>query len=563
MKNLEMLGKYRIVGELGRGAMGVVYEAFDTQIERTVAIKTIIKSSIHANEAVEVFSRFRSEARAAGRLSHAKIISIYEYGENDDMAYIVMELVRGRELSEYFDHGKLVSLGEGVHIAIQLLDALDYLHAHGVVHRDIKPANIMITEDSQVKIADFGIAKIDSSGHTQVGVVLGTPTYMAPEQFLGCEVDNRADLYAAGVILYLVLTGERPFVGSVISIMHQAVHREVHLPSRLNPDVSQAFDEVVKKAMAKRPEDRFQSAKAFLKALKAAALNLPAVEHYVAGRRVPEGRFFPDETLELPRRLNTASSWRETDIVAWQGISHSQNPADFSRYLQEFPDGGFAQLARTRIEALKKIAERVLNDAGHAMQEAFDAQAETRRREEVETKALLARKIVEIKNEAAETRAIDAIRLEKEALVQALRAQELALALSERANKIAEVVTKREAENDAGRRMKMEARQRLEEEVQRKRQAKVQMLSARELIEKQAEADAAEKDQRAADERSVREAEITAAIEQAQLADRRRIEAEQQTALEKKKSSYKMLMIGIFLVLLLIGIVFGLPPSFK
>lgn len=566
-----MLGKYRIVGELGRGAMGVVYEAFDTLIERPVAIKTILKSAVNAKESEDAFSRFRSEARAAGRLTHPKIISIYEYGENDEMAYIVMELVRGHELSEYLDHGKRMSLDEGLSIVMQLLDALGYLHAHGIVHRDIKPANIMITGDRRIKIADFGIAKIDSSGQTQVGVVLGTPTYMAPEQFMGHEVDHRADLYAAGVILYLLLTGERPFVGSVIAIMHQAANREATPPSHLNPLVTAQLDAIVKKAMAKRPEDRFQSAKKFLKAIKAVALSLPSADYSANSAEILAGSdvYVHDETLELPGEVNSTGAWREADIAAWQGISRSQRAEDYIRYLQQFPDGGFAKLAQARIDALKMAAARAAEEAARVRQEAAALEAkaraqmdaEARVKAEEETRALLARKIVEIKSEAEEAKSLAAVRREKEAALQAARARALSATLTERAGKIASVVSEREAEHEAERKMKIEVKRRLEEEVRLKRQARAQLLSARDTAEQQAEAAMKEQRLRAAAELEARNREIEEAKEQARLADRLRREAEEKAALEKKKNAYKMLMIGVFLMLTLFVIVFGLSPS--
>ena len=266
---INKLGKYEIKRELGRGAMGIVFEGFDPFIERTVAIKTIQKSLIGKSEAQETLGRFRREAQAAGRLNHPNIVAVYEYGEDSDVAFIAMEYIVGIELKEQFDKTARFPMDDIAKTMNQLLEALEYSHTRGVVHRDIKPANIMITKDGQVKIADFGIARIESSDLTQVGSVLGTPSYMSPEQFLGQTVDRRSDIYSAGVILYQFLTGERPFTGSNMSvIMHKVLNQAPESPNKLNPGLPEALCKVVVKAMAKRPEDRFQTAAEFLNELR-------------------------------------------------------------------------------------------------------------------------------------------------------------------------------------------------------------------------------------------------------------------------------------------------------
>jgi serine/threonine protein kinase len=263
------LGKYEIKHELGRGATGIVYEGFDTYIERTAAIKTIKKSLVDKSSSKEVFDRFRREAQAAGRLSHPNIVSIYEYGEEGETAYIVMEFVSGKALSDLIGKSNRFVISEAAAIMLQLLDALEYSHNCGVVHRDIKPSNILIAPNMQVKIADFGIARIDSSDMTQVGAVLGTPSYMSPEQVLGQAADRRSDLYSAGVILYQLLTGVTPFKGeSIAAVMHKVLHHVPVSPREHNQDISAVLEEIVVKAMAKRPEERFQSASEFKSALK-------------------------------------------------------------------------------------------------------------------------------------------------------------------------------------------------------------------------------------------------------------------------------------------------------
>ena len=268
MTELTKLGKYEIKRELGKGAMGVVYEGFDPYIERRVAIKTVLKSMLDNSEAQDMLNRFRREAQAAGRLQHPNIVSIYEYGDDQDVAFIAMEYVQGKELNDYFENNERFQINDVYRIMSELLDALEYSHNCGVVHRDIKPANIIITENNQVKVADFGIARIESSNLTTVGTVLGTPSYMSPEQFMGLAVDRRTDIYSAGVILYQFLAGEKPFSGSVVSIMHKVLNQEPVPPSAVNYSVAKGFDNVVRKAMARRLEDRYQTAKEFKEALK-------------------------------------------------------------------------------------------------------------------------------------------------------------------------------------------------------------------------------------------------------------------------------------------------------
>jgi serine/threonine-protein kinase len=270
MATIDRIGKYRIDGVLGSGAMGVVYKAFDADIARTVALKTIRHELLDGLQEADIVARFRNEAQASGRLVHPNIVAVYDFGAYGETTYIAMEYVDGTPLGAFLVKDVPMDLAASITCITQLLRALDYAHARGVVHRDIKPANILITGDAQVKITDFGIAKIESSTLTQVGAVIGTPSYMSPEQFKGETVDGRSDLFAVGIVLYQMLTGVRPFSGPASTVMHQIIHETPPRPSERQPALNPAFDAVLAKAMAKRAEDRYPNAQAFLDGLNAA-----------------------------------------------------------------------------------------------------------------------------------------------------------------------------------------------------------------------------------------------------------------------------------------------------
>ena len=275
------LGKYQIRGVLGRGAMGTVYDGWDPAIGRRVAIKTVRRLDNDDPEAQEALLRFKNEAQAAGRLSHPNIVAVYDYGESDEVAFIVMEFVEGQSLKQRLDAKECFPVAETVRIMEQVLTGLQFSHDRGVIHRDIKPGNVMMTRDGQVKLADFGIARIESSVMTQAGTMLGTPAYMSPEQLMGQTVDARSDIYSSGVLLYQLLTGERPFEGGLQAIRHKALNTVALRPSDISVTAPPSLDPIVARAMARRPADRYPNAAAFANAMREAFetsdIGLPAL----------------------------------------------------------------------------------------------------------------------------------------------------------------------------------------------------------------------------------------------------------------------------------------------
>src|SRR5579859_2913215 len=255
---VEKIGRYEIVGELGRGSMGLVYRAVDPNIGRTVALKTM-RLDVHGVEQGEMLRRFKNEARAAGLMNHANIVTIYDADEVDGLFYIAMEYLEGQTLQSLLLDKRMISADQMVEMAKQVCAGLDYAHSRNVIHRDIKPANIMITGQNVAKIMDFGIAKSVGS-MTSSGQVLGTPNYMSPEQVKGQELDGRADLFSFGVVLYEMATGERPFAGqNVTTIIYKIVHEHPIPPSELEASIHPGLSAVITRCLAKNRDERYQS----------------------------------------------------------------------------------------------------------------------------------------------------------------------------------------------------------------------------------------------------------------------------------------------------------------
>ncbi len=278
---LTQLGRYQLGRVLGRGAMGMVYEAQDPKLGRRVAIKTILKSHLLDDTIAREYSaRFLREAQAVARLNHPHIVTVFDFGEEDEVAYIVMEFIEGRELAQHFESKQFFDRPTAVRMLCELLDALAYAHEHGIVHRDIKPANIMVDRQGRVKLTDFGVARLADSNadRTVPGTMVGTPNYMSPEQIQGQAVGSRADLFAAGVVLYQFLTHQRPFAGNgQWTVQRKILTEDPVPPSVANPEVPPVFDAIVRRALAKNPDQRYQTASEFAAQLRQAiALPLPA-----------------------------------------------------------------------------------------------------------------------------------------------------------------------------------------------------------------------------------------------------------------------------------------------
>jgi serine/threonine protein kinase len=266
---LQKLGRYEIIEELGRGAMGVIYKAKDPVIGRYVAIKTIrLGDFTDSAHVAELHSRLMREAQSAGVLSHPNIITIFDVGEEAGLAYFAMELVEGVTLEHIVEGEQRLDESAIVSIARQTADALGFAHQRGIVHRDIKPANIMLTQDGRVKVADFGIAKVGSTKMTQTGMLLGSPSYMAPEHFLGKPLDGRSDIFALGILLYELITGQPPFVAENLgTLSYKIAHEDPLPPIKLKPGMNPRLNALVVKALARDPAARFQTAEEMCAAL--------------------------------------------------------------------------------------------------------------------------------------------------------------------------------------------------------------------------------------------------------------------------------------------------------
>jgi eukaryotic-like serine/threonine-protein kinase len=342
---LKSLGRYQIRGVLGKGAMGLVYDGHDPKLDRRVAIKTILTRTLDEATARHYSMRFRREVRAVARLSHANIVQVYDFGNEGDLAYIVMEYIQGRELKDCFDAKEPFDLKTIFRLMTELLGALECAHEAGVIHRDVKPANVMVDAGGHAKLTDFGVARVtetdgDQAEATRAGAMIGTLSYMSPEQIQGQTIDRRTDIFSAGIVFYQFLTGQKPFQGTQWELAKKIVQDDPVWPSTLM-QIPSEIDRVVARALAKLPEHRYQSARSFAESLTRIAEGKP-----------PED---PNEVLPQSPAASAApnSPSTEADTEFWNEVKDSNDPEDLALYIEQFPAGVYAALARKRMAKLR------------------------------------------------------------------------------------------------------------------------------------------------------------------------------------------------------------------
>jgi eukaryotic-like serine/threonine-protein kinase len=359
--SLKKLGRYDLVRVLGKGAMGIVYEGRDPNLDRRVAIKTVKVENLSEQAASEYELRFRTEARSAARLQHPNIVSVYDSDRDGDVAFLVMEYIQGDDLKHHLDEGIRYSLEQSLKMIRDLLSALEYAHKQGIVHRDIKPANLLIEPGGRVKLTDFGVARMQDSGdatRTQ-GNMIGTLKYMSPEQVQGQKTDSRTDLFSVGVVLYHLLTDTRPFDGdNDFSIIHQIIEHTPVPPSSINARLPSAIDAVMARALAKDREQRFATARDFASALQSAirrAQDATVVPPPNPSKKIePAASGTKGSPATGPRiDLPTGSTVTlEIELAYWKEIRDSVDPEELEGFLAKFPAGIYADLARRRLRKL-------------------------------------------------------------------------------------------------------------------------------------------------------------------------------------------------------------------
>ncbi len=337
---LKSLGRYEVRGVLGKGAMGLVYDGHDSQLDRRVAIKTILTRNLDEATAKHYEMRFRREVRAVERLNHPNIVQVYDFGTEGDLAYIVMEYIQGRELKDMLDAKEGLELGKIFTLMLELLDALHFAHEAGVIHRDVKPANVMIDAKGHAKPADFGVARVtekegDQGEATRAGAMVGTPAYMSPEQIQGQTIDRRTDVFSAGILFYQLLTGQKPFEGTGMGLAMKIVQNDPVPPTQL-VQIPPVIDSVVARALAKEADKRYQTARAFAEDLKL----------------ILEGK--PPKEAAAPAKAPQSKAGAEAEKEFWEGVKDSDDPDEIELYLEQFPDGTFAGEAQAKLAKLRK-----------------------------------------------------------------------------------------------------------------------------------------------------------------------------------------------------------------